>query len=195
MNRTALRRAAFAEEALAPDAAAGRAVLLAVLLAQDGSTTRLCEAIAGGPIQVHVARQRLTRDVPGEVRRELPGGEFIERYSSLAADGEVMMDNLTYIAVTGLDPVVRQGLEDGTVPIGHLLERLWIRRRRLPAQTLQALGRHLWEEFAPADEAASRAYVIVTPEAPRFVIAETYRYGMLRTLPGIGAASSAEQGR
>jgi len=37
------------------------------------------------------------------MRRQLPGTRFIERITSLVAHGEVMMDNLTYIALDGLE--------------------------------------------------------------------------------------------
>lgn len=179
MNGPALVREAFAAAGDAPALVHYRERLRRVLLAQDGSTTRVCEAIAGGPVGLRVARQSVTRDVPAPIGELLPGVDFIERFSTLHAHGQVMMDNLTYIAVEGLDAQLRQGLEAGTVPIGHLLERLWTRRHRLPPDRLHALAPRLWSEFGQPDEASSRAYVIVTPEGARFVIAETYRRGML----------------
>jgi chorismate-pyruvate lyase len=156
------------------DRHAGR--LLRLLLAQDGSTTRLCEAIAGGPVQLQVLRQHVTRDVPAVVRAALGGTEFIERCTCLTAHGQVMMDNLTYIALEGLAADVRRDLEAGAMPIGHLLQRLWVRRETLPdaADLLQ----RLWQQVGMADAPSSRVYRIVTPEGPRMVIAETYRSGM-----------------
>ncbi|MDB6000852.1 MAG: hypothetical protein JWP52_2551 [Rhizobacter sp.] len=150
---------------------------LQLLLAQDGSTTRLCEAIAGGPVVLQVLAQRVVHEVPDEVRQSLPGTGFIERITCLAAHGEVMMDNLSYIALDGLPPDLRRDLEAGTMPIGHLLARLWVRRSFLAAAP--QLFDRLWDAVGLPDPAASRAYCIATPEGPRMLIAETYRRGML----------------
>jgi chorismate-pyruvate lyase len=151
--------------------------VLRLLLAQDGSTTRLCETIAGGPITLQVLHQAPTGDVPALVREALPGTRFIERITSLAAHGEVMMDNLTYIALQGLDEPLQRELEAGQAPIGHLLARLWVRREAVPDATV--LHDRLWSAVGTPDPVATRAYRIVTPEGPRMLIAETYRRGML----------------
>jgi chorismate-pyruvate lyase len=151
--------------------------VLRLLLAQDGSTTRLCEAVAGGPVQLHVVAQAVTDDVPSSVRATLEGPHFIERVTFLAAHGEVMMDNLTYIALAGLDADLRRDLEAGTAPIGHLLAPLWVRRSALAfAQDLLA---RLWHQVGLPDSNASRVYKIETAQRPLMVIAETYRQGML----------------
>lgn len=151
--------------------------MLRMLLAQDGSTTRLCEAIAGGPLTLLLLRQAVTGRVPDAVRAVLPGARFLERVTSLAAHGEVMMDNLSYIALDGLPETVRRGLEEGETPIGHLLDTLWVRRRPL-AEGSAELCRALWDAVGVPDARAARAYSIWTPEGPRFVIAETFRRGM-----------------
>src|SRR5262245_53574617 len=52
--------------------------VLTLLLAQDGSTTRLCETLAGGPITLLLTRQEVTDRVPAAVRDVLPGTQFIE---------------------------------------------------------------------------------------------------------------------
>jgi len=152
--------------------------VLRLLKAQDGSTTRLCEAIAGGPIALLVLRQGVTAEVPVIVRTLLPGERFIERHSCLAADGEIMMDNLTYVALNALAPQMRAALEGGSAPIGHLLESLWVRRQFLPAEAALPLFERLWSVAGTPDAAASRAYCIGAPEGAMFVIAETYRRGM-----------------
>ena len=161
-----------------PAVAAGCALgVLRMLLAQDGSTTRMCEAIAGGPLTLVLLRQVVTERVPDAVRAVLPGTRFLERVTSLAAHGEVMMDNLSFIALDALPDAVRRGLEDGATPIGHLLDTLWVRRRPLD-EGAAALCRGLWDAVGVPDPRAARAYSIWTPEGPRFVIAETFRRGM-----------------
>lgn len=152
--------------------------VLQLLLVQDGSTTRLCETVAAGPVDLHVVAQRVVTAVPPEVGAALPGTRFIERITCLAAHGQVMMDNLVYVALDGLQPDVQRDLKLGVAPIGHLLERLWVRRRFLDA--VPALYERLWAAAGGMpDPAASRLYCIATPEGPRMLIAETFRRGML----------------
>lgn len=151
--------------------------VLQLLLAQDGSTTRLCETIAQGPVALQLIEQRIVDVVPDEVRAVLPGQRFIERITCLAAHGQVLMDNLSYIALEGLAPDIRRDLEAGVMPIGHLLARLWVRRSFLEGSS--ALYAKLWDAVGLPDPEASRTYCILTPEGPRMLIAETYRRGML----------------
>ncbi len=151
--------------------------VLTLLLANDGSTTRLCEALAGGPVELHVIRQQETGEVPSVVREHLPGERFIERITCLAAHGEVLMDNLSYIALAGLQPDIEADLRAGTMPIGHLLARLWVRRESIAAAP--ELTQRLWDAVGLPDAPATRAYRICTPESARMLIAETYRRGML----------------
>lgn len=166
---------------LDPDAAAADARharrVLSLLLAQDGSTTRLCETVAAGPVVVDLLHQAPAADVPAIVREQLRGTRFIERVTSLVAHGQVMMDNLSYIALDGLDPSLQRELDAGETPIGHLLSRLWVRREAVADAGV--LRERLWQTVGLADESATRAYRIVTPEGPRMLIAETYRRGML----------------
>jgi len=167
-----MRRERFADT---PDAHQRR--VLDLLLAQDGSTTRLCEVVAGGPVELSVLRQQVTSDVPDLVRRQLPGETFIERITFLAAHGEVLMDNLSFIALAGLEPDIEADLRAGKLPIGHLLARLWVRRE--PIAGVAELAQQLWGVVGLPDPAATRAYRIVTSDGARMVIAETYRRGML----------------
>ena len=96
------------------------------------------------------------------------------------------MDNLSYIALDGLQADVRRDLEGGVMPIGHLLGRLWVRRAFLDAAPV--LYERLWAAVGGLPDAgASRTYCILTPEGPRMLIAETYRRGMLKERPPAGA--------
>lgn len=130
-----------------------------------------------GGVSLHLLEQRVVDAVPTEVRRALPGSGFIERITCLAAHGQVMMDNLSYIALDGLPTDLQRDLEGGTMPIGHLLSRLWVRRSLLDAAPM--LYERLWAVVGLPDPEASRTYCIATPEGPRMLIAETYRRGML----------------
>lgn len=171
-----MQRERFHREGEAPEVAAAAGRLLQLLLAQDGSTTRLCEAIAGGAVELVLREQRVVPALPPGSAGELPGAAFIERITSLAAHGQVMMDNLSYIALDGLAADLRRDLESGTIPIGHLLGRLWLRREFLVPPV--GLCKRLWTACGLADPAASRAYRIITPEGPRMLIVETFRRGM-----------------
>ena len=181
----ALERQRFHQPSDSPARAEHARDILRLLLAQDGSTTRLCETIAGGPVSLHVLEQQIVQAVPAAVRAALPGASFIERITCLAAHGQVMMDNLSYIALEGLPEDVRRDLEAGAMPIGHLLSRLWVRRSFLEATPV--LYERLWGAVGGLpDTEASRTYCIVTPEGPRMLIAETYRRGMLMRRPAAG---------
>jgi chorismate-pyruvate lyase len=171
-------RASFIDPDAAPDAQERQRWLLRLLLAQDGSTTRLCQAIAATPLTLQVRQQAVTATVPDCVRTVLPGERFIYRITSLAARGEIMMDNLVYVALDGLSEPLRDGLDSGAIPIGPLLESLWVRRKPLPADVAAVLSAQLWAEVGLPDLAAARAYIIATPGGNLFVIAETYRRGM-----------------
>lgn len=158
---------------------------LRLLLAQDGSTTRLCETVAGGPVQLYVPHQVVTAEVPELVRRRLPGSRFIERRVCLAAHGQALMDNLSYIALDGLPPDVRADLEAGSAPIGHLLERLWVRRVFDPMGDAgaEALRQKLWQACGQPDPEATRTHTLHTPAGPLMLITETWRRGMLLARP------------
>ena len=183
-----LLRQAFHLDSDTPEPAAAARRVLQLLLAQDGATTRLCETVAGGPVELWVYEQRTVDTVPGEVRAVLPGTRFIERITCLAAHGQVLMDNLTYIALDGLAPDLQRDLEAATLPIGHLLARLWVRRAALATSlsptAAPALAQRLWDVVGVPDAPASRSYSIVTPDGPIMLIAETYRRGMLMTPHG-----------
>ncbi|MFZ5542189.1 MAG: hypothetical protein ACOZJZ_01430 [Pseudomonadota bacterium] len=156
--------------------------MLRLLLAQGGSTTRLCEAIADAKLGLHVIEQRHCTDVPEPVRAALPGEALLERISCLASRGVVMLDSLAYIATRCLPRELAQEIEAGTQPIGHLLERLWVRRALWP-RAHPALCTRLWARVGCPDASASRTCTIATPDGPLMVITETFRDGMLRLQP------------
>lgn len=158
--------------------------LLTVLLAQDGSTTRLCEALSGGPLTLQVLLQQSIAAPPALVRQALPEGPWIERVSSLVAHGQVLTDNLVYIATPALEPALADGLHGGRHPIGHLLRGRFTQRRFLD-DTASLLDR-LWQHVGTPDPAASRAYVLSTPQGPLMVVVEAFRRG----LRGRGSAST-----
>ena len=137
------------------------------------------------PLTLQVRQQTVTDAAPACVRDVLRGERFIYRITSLAARGQVMMDNLVYVALDGLPQTMRDGLDSGAIPIGPLLESLWVRRKPLPADVATILSEQLWSEVGLPDAAASRAYTIATPGGNMFVIAETYRRGMRMNADGV----------
>ncbi len=161
---------------------AAHASVLRLLLAQDGSTTRLCKALASRPIEVVVHRQHETDEVPAAVREQLGGNTWLERITSLCRDGTVMMDNLSYTRLDALPGHLLAALERGVVPIGYLLDRLFVKRERVDASP--EIAARLWEVCGLRDDDASRSYRIVTPGGPLMLIFEAYRAGMLRPKGG-----------
>jgi chorismate-pyruvate lyase len=177
-----LERRRFGTHVSSPAEAAQAQAVLRLLLVQGGSTTRLCEAIAGSEISLHVIGQRQRTDAPQPVLAALSGECFVERFSCLASRGVVMLDSLAYIATRSLPRDLEQDIEAGAKPIGHLLERLWTRRALWP-EAHEALCARLWARVGCPDATASRTYTVATPDGPLMVITETFRDGMLMSPP------------
>lgn len=154
---------------------------LKVLLAQDGSATLLCETLAQAPVDLKVVHQAVSRAVPDEVVRHLSGNEFVERQVVMSFQGEVMMDNLSYAAVDSIDPELRNHLEAGISPIGHIFDRRWVRKRPIPSPV--SIQDRLWQRAGVPDPTAVRSYVLEMPSGPTMLITEVFRAGMRLGLP------------
>ncbi|MES2238469.1 MAG: hypothetical protein V4500_12065 [Pseudomonadota bacterium] len=97
---TRVERACFAcfhQAGDIPAQAAHAHAVLRLLRTQDGSTTRLYEAVAAGLVRLQLLQQRIVPTVPADVACALPASACIERWTCLVAHGQVMMDNLSYI--------------------------------------------------------------------------------------------------
>jgi len=164
-----LRRYPYPETACA-------ARLLRLLLAQDGSTTRLCDALLGR-VEVEVHSQEVLAAAPDGAAPHLGGGAVLERVTSLHRDGLVAMDNLALVRLDGLPGALRAGLEAGRLPLGRLLDGALLRRRPLEDPLLLAALLARLEEAGggPADPRASRAYLIEGQGGLSILVAETYR--------------------
>lgn len=154
------------------------AALLRVLLALDGSTTRVCEAVAQSPVELLVLHQAQTGDVPAAVREQLGGDAWLVRVTSLHAHGEVLMDNLSYTRLDAVPPWFLERLHEGHAPIGHLLAKLFVQRERL-ANTPE-IEQVLWQHVGAPDLRASRSYRVITTDRPLMLIFESFRRGMVR---------------
>jgi chorismate-pyruvate lyase len=160
------------------------APLLRLLLAADGSTTRLCEAIAGGPVELLLVHQAVTHQVPQAVRDQLGGQAWLHRVTSLHANGRVMMDNLSYTRLDAVPDDFLAALNQGQAPIGHLLKPLFIKRVgvQMGQHVNPLLAEQLWAHVGCPDLSASRAYHIETPQGPLMLIFEAYRQAMVHLL-------------
>jgi chorismate-pyruvate lyase len=156
---------------------AAHAPLLRTLLALDGSSTRVCEALMQQPIQVLLHHQKQTSEVPDAVREQLGGSAWLTRVTSLHASGQVLMDNLSYTRLDAVPAAFLQGLEAGKAPIGHLLQTLFVRREAVAGS--QQIEQALWQQVGQADAQASRSYRIITAQAPLMLIFEVFRGGLV----------------
>jgi chorismate-pyruvate lyase len=148
------------------------ASLLRVLLGQDGSTTRLCEVIAGAPVELRLHSQARVETVSDSVLEFLGGASWIERITSLHVSGRVMMDNLTWARVDKIPAEFADDLERGELPVGRLLDRLFVKRQPISASSL---GDVLWKQTGLPDARASRAYTISSEQGVFMLVFETYR--------------------
>jgi chorismate-pyruvate lyase len=146
--------------------------LLRVLLGQDGSTTRLCEVIAGGPVELQLHSQSRVETVPDEVLEHLGGTAWLERITSLHVADRVMMDNLTWTCLDNIPLEFADDLERGELPVGRLLDRLFVKRQAIQAS---GLGEVLWATTGLPDAHASRAYIISSEAGAFMMVFETYR--------------------
>ena len=149
-----------------------------MLLALDGSTTRVCEALADKPVGLLMLHQQQTADVPAVVREQLGGSAWLARVTSLHADGRVLMDNLSYTRLDAVPDWFRSSLDQGRAPIGHLLQHLFVRREGVPATP--ELSGALWRHVGHPDPRASRSYRVITPDSALMLIFEAYRGGMVK---------------
>ncbi|MBA4176129.1 MAG: hypothetical protein C0505_06165 [Leptothrix sp. (in: Bacteria)] len=167
----------------------GAAALLRVMIEQDGSMTHLCEALSAAPVQLRLRHQRVTDEVPAEVRALLPGAAFIERVTSLVAAGRVLTDNLVYVALEGLDPALQGALQTGHRPIGHLMDGRPYRRDvvQVGAEVLQ----RLWATVGTPDPTGLRCYTMRTPEGSAMLVCEALRGGLYDAACRAGAPAHA----
>lgn len=156
----------------------GHAALLRVLLALDGSTTRVCEAVAQSSVELLVLHQAQTDEVPAAVREQLGGASWLARVTSLHAHGEVLMDNLSYTRLDAVPAWFLEQLHEGHAPIGHLLRKLFVQRERL--QSTAEVEQALWLHVGAPDLRSSRCYRVVAPDGPLMLIFESFRSGMVR---------------
>lgn len=153
------------------------APLLRMLLALDGSTTRVCEAMAEAPLSVQLVQQEQTDHVPQAVREQLGGSRWLRRVTSLHAHAQVLMDNLSYTRLDAVPKDLLARLLEGSVPIGHLLQRFFVQRE--PRAGSPEIQQTLWHHVGQPDLRASRCYRIVTEQGPLMLIFETFRGGMV----------------
>ncbi len=158
------------------------APLLRMLLALDGSTTRVCEALARAPIEVRLHHQQRVEQAPAALREQLGGNAWLERVTSLHVNGEVLMDNLSYTRLDAVPPDFLRGLDAGQAPIGHLLQQLFVQRKPIALTDVidEGIAPRLWQHVGEPDLRASRCYRIVTLDGPLMLIFEAYRSGMAR---------------
>ncbi|MGB1234942.1 MAG: chorismate--pyruvate lyase family protein [Planktomarina sp.] len=152
-----------------------------LLLAQDGSATLICETLVDAKVQLDVLHQAETTNVPASVKAHLAGDRFIERQVVMSFEGQVMMDNLTYIALDGLDPKVKDHLENGTSPIGYIFNIKRTRKRAVSVMDDVLSG--LWARCGQADPSSARTYVLEIENTSSMLITEVFRSGMRYGLP------------
>jgi chorismate-pyruvate lyase len=157
--------------------------LLKLLLAQDGSTTKLCEAIAESRVMLTVHQQTRVETVPEVVTGNLGGTSWLKRMTSLDTESQVLMDNLTFTRLDRVPDWFLSDLEQGIAPVGHLLEKLFVRRERL--DSTPELERLLFDVVGLPDSGSSRAYTINTEQGALMLVFETYRAGMARAFEAI----------
>ena len=83
-----------------------------------------------------------------------------------------MMDNLTWTRTDRIPAEFSDHLERGELPVGRLLDRLFVKRRMVSASSL---GEILWKQTGLPDARASRVYTISSDQGAFMLVFETYR--------------------
>jgi chorismate-pyruvate lyase len=177
-----LRREPFPSPSEHANDVAWEEVILRMLIGQDGSTTRLLETMAGERISVHIIEQRVLHELPQELTGDLPGNSFLRRVVALEAKGHVLLDSISYIAMDALPEPISRELQEGVLPIGTVLSRLWTRRTFRDQDT--NLFEQLWSATGHPDRRASRSSCLHTPNGPCIILGETFRHGVLALIAG-----------
>lgn len=155
------------------------APLLRLLLTHDGSTTRLCEAMNGASMLIHMHQQQTVSQVPTEVCDILGGGLWLQRVTSMHnAQSQVFMDNLSFTRLDAVPAWFTEALNEGSTPIGRLLDQLFV--KRIKTVTSSAVQNVLWDSVGLPDARASRSYHITTSEGPFMLIFEVFRDALTR---------------
>ncbi|GAA0925205.1 hypothetical protein [Nonomuraea longicatena] len=143
-----------------------------MLLANDGSTTRLLESVLRGPLTVIVEKQveedaaGLPRPVREALRLDRRETVVTRRSLLVTADHRPVSRNLVVIADESLHRLVA----DRTVPLGLALVSAGVEQRR----TTLAIGRCSWPQAGPYRLAAVKTYLIATGGHPRLHLREIY---------------------
>lgn len=172
-------------------------VLQRIFLTTDGTVTDILEAYYREPMEIRVQQQHVVsaESLAPEDRVwlgwEAPKGEALKREIALHGkkSGECRLFADSVVAMDRLPPLLRDGLLEKRLPIGHLLldHRIptfkeLVDCRREPARGLAHL-------FGVDDDASilSRTYVLWVADAPAMLITEK--------LPAITAPRSAYASR
>ncbi|MES4903203.1 MULTISPECIES: hypothetical protein [unclassified Streptomyces] len=146
-----------------------------MLLASDGSTTLLLEALTGGELTVDVLCQgrASARDLPPEIPGSIGAGaesELLVRRSRLrTASGESISKNLV-VARQGDHSPMLSLLSNTRAPLGRGLVSLGLSQSR----HIVATGEDLWEDSLGGEPCAYKAYVLVEQGDPQVYIHERF---------------------
>lgn len=86
------------------------------------------------------------------------------------------MDNLSFTRLDILPEWFTAGLDQGHAPIGHLLDKLFIKREHVTVN--DEVKKILWETVGAPDSNASRSYQISTQNNTFMLIFEVFRGAM-----------------
>lgn len=125
-----------------------------MLLATDGSITRLLEAVSGHPIRAEVLRQE---DVPATTvlaeQLEVPCGHLVTlRLAALWEAGRIVCMAGSALALHRLPPVVREQLYTTSIPIGRIVVSSGVRAQRRSVSVDVAVPLAPLEAFGPLQD-------------------------------------------
>lgn len=144
-----------------------------MLLASDGSTTLLLEALLGCRLTVHVDAQRpvAAEQLPAQVRSGLgvrPGGSAVRRTSALHTPDHTVVSMNTVFFVA--PPASWSGSATDYQPLGHRLREGRARQHR----EILSGGTRRWPGDASRTPCAYKEYVISCDDDSRIYVLEHF---------------------
>jgi hypothetical protein len=146
-----------------------------MLLASDGSTTLLLQALTGSRLSLEVPHQSesAAAELPAEVRTAIgaaPHDKVVVRHSELRTEaGDVVSRNLV-VAPQGRPGAAHRLLDDRSTPLGFGLIALGLSQSR----RLVASGLDRWEPDAAGAPCSFKSYVLAEGGVPSMYIHERF---------------------
>jgi chorismate-pyruvate lyase len=158
---------------------------LRLLIATNGTLTRILGIVADEEIVVHIVEQEIHRVAPEEAERgQLPGDRVLQRRVVLQgrSSGHRFVAAESLIAIDVLPPAITASLTETRCPIGEVMaaERLETFKEAADVWIGQSPNWMVQGQPSPPPDIVSRRYRIIVEGRPVIIIAEYFLESLSR---------------